>query len=80
MQWQRCNAASHDGQVVTARFGHSTVAITSGSVWGTELAVVFGGVSHSSGDPSQEQHTALADVLVLQPQANAWFCPQVGSG
>ena len=78
MQWSYCSAVSPDSQAVTARFGHSTVCINNGSVWGTELAVVFGGVSISGDTPAaQDQHAALAVVLVLQPEANTWFSPQV---
>lgn len=82
MQWIPCNASSHDTNVTIARFGHSTVCISgSGSVWGTDLAVVFGGVSYSDGEQaSTDHHAALSDIVVLQAEADTWFSPQVSAG
>ncbi|GLC56715.1 hypothetical protein PLESTB_001138000 [Pleodorina starrii] len=78
MQWLPCGASIHDATVTTARFGHSAVCISgTGSVWGTDLVVVFGGVSYSDGESALEHHTALADVTVLQAEADIWFAPQV---
>ncbi|KAG2491620.1 hypothetical protein HYH03_009991 [Edaphochlamys debaryana] len=52
MQWLPCSAASADAAVTTARFGHTAACISgTGSVWGTDLVVVFGGVSYSPGAP-----------------------------
>ena len=80
MQWLPCSAASHDAGVTTARFGHSAVTISgAGSVWGTDLVVVFGGVSYSDGEASLEHHAALSDVVVLQSELQEqgmWFAPQ----
>ncbi len=48
------------------RFGHST-AFISGSVWGTDFIVLFGGVAFSDGlpgDAALDQHAALSDVQV----------------
>ncbi|EFJ44307.1 hypothetical protein VOLCADRAFT_121332 [Volvox carteri f. nagariensis] len=80
MQWLPCSASIHDAAVTTARFGHSAVCISgTGSVWGTDLVVVFGGVSYSDGESHLEHHTALGDVTVLQAEADMWFTPQVSS-
>ncbi|KAG2448710.1 hypothetical protein HYH02_006066 [Chlamydomonas schloesseri] len=80
MEWLPCSAASHDASVTTARFGHSAVTISgAGSVWGTDLVVVFGGVSYSDGEASLEHHAALSDVVVLQSELQEqgmWFAPQ----
>ncbi len=68
-----------------ARFGHTTVAVDSSAVWGSELAVVFGGVSESfgtnaGGAAGGEHHTALQDVQALQVDAEQWFTPEVTPG
>ncbi|GLI63873.1 hypothetical protein VaNZ11_006989 [Volvox africanus] len=79
MQWLPCSASIHGTSVTTARFGHTTVCISgTGSVWGTDLVVVFGGVSYSdSADSALDHHAALADVTVLQAEGDMWFAPQV---
>lgn len=78
MQWLPCSASIHDESVTTARFGHTAVCICgSGSVWGTDLVVIFGGVSYNDGDSALEHHAALGDLTVLQAEADMWFSPQV---
>ncbi|GIL71341.1 hypothetical protein Vretimale_2762 [Volvox reticuliferus] len=79
MQWVPCAASIHGASVTTARFGHTAVCISgTGSVWGTDLVVVFGGVSYSdSAESALDHHAALADVTVLQAEGDMWFAPQV---
>ncbi|KXZ51500.1 hypothetical protein GPECTOR_12g463 [Gonium pectorale] len=80
MQWLPCSARSHDATITTSRFGHTAVCISgTGSVWGTDLVVVFGGVSYSDGEATLEHHAALSDVAVLQAEADVWFAPQVSA-
>lgn len=80
MQWLQCSARA-DGRSLppSARFGHTSVAVDSTAVWGSELVVVFGGVSSAPGGGADQSdhHSALADVVVLQAEADAWFAPQV---
>lgn len=85
--WSPCLAETHGAHASLLRFGHTCVVVDSSEVWGTELAVVFGGVSTVPNEgpspkaiPSApgEQHAALSDTLVLQAEADTWFSPQTG--
>ena len=92
MRWLPC-ASSHQGRLPpVARFGHSCTVIDARDEWGTELIVLFGGVAAASSaaagsDPAfpaaansaDQQHTALADVLVLQAEADTWFAPDMAT-
>lgn len=78
MHWVQAtsrNASSNS----TARFGHTSAVVDSSVVWGTELVVIYGGVSSLNGSDSVDQHVALSDVLVLQTETDTWFTPQCHS-
>ena len=91
MRWLPCNS-SHQGRLPSvARFGHTCTVIDARDEWGTELIVLFGGVAASSAaadsdtafpasaNSADQQHTALADVLVLQAEADTWFAPDMAA-
>ncbi|GAX84183.1 hypothetical protein CEUSTIGMA_g11606.t1 [Chlamydomonas eustigma] len=62
------------------RFGHIAVRIDARNEWGTELIVVFGGVvstSRNSTASTDDQHAAIAEVIVLNIETNSWFRPSI---
>lgn len=81
MNWVRCSADGSFGRVTLTRFGHTAVLVDAREVWGTELIVVFGGVSYGvGGADSLEQQTAVDEVLVLHTENETWFTPQIALG
>ncbi|KAI8472909.1 MAG: hypothetical protein J3K34DRAFT_412883, partial [Monoraphidium minutum] len=77
--WSPCYA-SVDGGIELGRFGHSATAVDASAAWGTDVVVVYGGVSAQRGpDGATLAQKALGDVLVLQVEGGAWTRPEVAA-
>eukprot|EP00983_Pelagomonas_calceolata_P069575 1150416-Pelagomonas_calceolata.AAC.1 len=59
--------------------GHTCTAVDAATSWGTELAVLFGGVSTAPSANAAEpvQHTALDSTCVLASGGGSWFSPNM---
>jgi len=80
MHWLQCSSASLQhlpGR--TSRFGHTAVTVDSQDVWGSELVIVFGGVTNAISSIAADPHTALNDVIVFQADSEAWLEPDIAT-
>ena len=71
MKWVACISGPPDpaSAAPAARMGHIAVAVDARKSWGDEILVVHGGLSDGK--------YALGDVIVLQPEENAWSRPDM---
>eukprot|EP00798_Chlamydomonas_sp_ICE-L_P023107 gene23107-30308_t len=76
MQWQQ-QQRPPEGTI--ARFGHTAVSLLA-SAWGSELLLIFGGVSdQSKADGGSSEHSALRELIVLEVETRRWLSPALSS-